>query len=109
MKEILTQKTFKEYSYVSRYSVFPYYYNRLDEKYIYGITSQLKKDVNFVSYKVKQGDTPDSISLYYYNSPLYYWAILNFNDINDPYAELKEGTILRIPTFTNIEFDLGQN
>ena len=40
MKEILTQKTYKEYDYVSRYSVFPFYYNRIDEKYIYGLTSQ---------------------------------------------------------------------
>lgn len=107
MKEILTQKTYKEYDYISRYSVFPYYYNRIDNKYIYGLTAQLKKDVNFVSYVVKQGDTPDTISLYFYNSPLYYWCILAFNDINDPYTELPEGKVLRIPTFTNIEFDLG--
>ena len=106
MKEILTQKTYKEYDYISRYSVFPYYYNRIDNRYIYGLTAQLKKDVNFVSYVVKQGDTPDTISLYYYNSPLYYWVILAFNDINDPYAEIKEGRILRIPTFTNIEFNM---
>ena len=48
MKEILTQKTYKEYDYVSRYSVFPYYYNRLDEKYIYGITAQLNKNTNYI-------------------------------------------------------------
>lgn len=106
MKSILTEKAYKDYNYVSRYSVFPYYYNRLDEKYIYGLTSQLKKDTNFVSYVVQQGDTPDSISLKFYNSPLYYWAILDFNEINDPYIVLKEGTILRIPTFNTIEFDL---
>lgn len=54
MKDILTQKAYKDYTYISRYSVFPYYYNRMDEKYIYGLTSQLKKDTNFVSYKVKR-------------------------------------------------------
>ena len=106
MKEILTQKTYKEYNYVSRYSVFPYYYNRLDEKYIYGITAQLKKDTNYISYRVQQGDTADSISLKFYNSPLYYWVVLSYNDINDPYVQLEEGKILRIPVFTNIEFDL---
>lgn len=108
MKDILTQKAYKDYTYISRYSVFPYYYNRIDQKYIYGLTSQLKKDTNFVSYKVKKGDTADSISLYFYGSPLYYWCILSFNDLNDPYAEIPEGKILRIPTFTNIEFDLGE-
>lgn len=106
MKSILSQKSYKDYDYISRYSVFPYYYNRVDNKYTYGITAQLNKDVNFVSYVVEHGDTPDTISLKFYNSPLYYWAILSFNDLNDPYAELKEGTILKIPTFTNIEFDL---
>lgn len=106
MKEILTQKSYKEYNYISRYSVFPYYYNRLDEKYVYGITSQLRKDSSFVSYVVQQGDTPDIISLKFYNSPLYYWIILDFNNINDPYVELQEGTILKIPVFNTIEFNL---
>ena len=106
MKEILTQKNYKDYQYISRYATFPYYFNRIDEKYIYGLTAHLKKDVNFVSYVVQPGDTPDTISLYFYSSPLYYSYILDFNNINDPYAPLKEGTVLKIPTFTSIEYDL---
>ena len=106
MQEILTQKTFKEYTYISRYAVFPYFYNRVDKKYIYGITSHLKKDTGYVPYIVKQGDTPDTISLYFYNSPLYYAFILDFNNINDPYATLEPGTLLRIPTLSTVEYNL---
>lgn len=104
---ILSEKEYKEYSRVSRYSVFPIYYNRLDDKYIYGLTAQISKNgSSFVTHKVVKGDTLDSLSLYFYNSPLYFWAIANYNDILDPYEDLKEGTILKIPTFSSIKFDI---
>ena len=83
--EVLTKKQYKEYDRVSRYSVFPYYYNRLDEKYIYGITAQLN----------------------YYGNPLYYWIIADFNNIQDPYIKLEVGQKLNIPTFNSIEFNIG--
>lgn len=107
MKDILTSKQYKDYDRVSRYSVFPYYYNRADKKYIYGLTAQLKTEkTTYVSHVVKHGDTLDSLSLYYYSSPLYFWIIADFNHIQDPYMELKEGTHLKIPTFNNIEYDV---
>lgn len=106
MSEIVN-KAYKDYDRVSRYSVFPYYYNRLDDKYMYGITSHLKKDVHkYVTHIVKDKDTLDSIALYYYNNPTYFWIVADFNNIQDPYSELKEGTLLKIPTFSNIEFDI---
>ena len=106
--EVLSKKQYKTYDRVSRYSVFPYYFNRVDEKYIYGITSQLKQDnVTYVVHTVVLNDTLDSLSLYYYSNPLYYWIIADYNHIQDPYKELKVGTKLKIPTFNSIEFDLG--
>lgn len=103
----LINKAFKSYDRVSRYSIFPYYYNRFDNKYVYGITAQLStEDINFVSHKVKRGDTLDTLALYYYNNPTYYWVIADFNRIQDPFARLPEGVILRIPTFSNISYDL---
>lgn len=106
--EVLTKKQYKEYDRVSRYSVFPYYYNRLDEKYIYGITAQLKKDnTPYVVHTVKLNDTLDSLSLYYYGNPLYYWIIADFNNIQDPYINLEVGQKLNIPTFNSIEFNIG--
>lgn len=105
--EVLSKKQYKEYDRVSRYSVFPYYYNRVDERYIYGITAQLKQDnTSYVVHVVKLNDTLDTLSLYYYGSPLYYWIIADFNKIQDPYETLKIGRKLKIPTFNNIEFDI---
>lgn len=107
MEPILINKQYKDYDRVSRYSVFPYYYNRIDQKYIYGITSQLSTDnIIYVNHVVKQGDTLDTLSLYYYNSPLYFWVIADFNRIQDPYADLEIGSTLRIPTFNNIEYEM---
>lgn len=105
--DILINKNYKDYHRVSRYGLFPYYYNRMDGKYMYGITSHLKTDeTSFVSHKVELGDTLDTLALYYYNNPTYYWVIADFNRIQDPFAELELGTILKIPTFSNIEYDI---
>lgn len=107
VEPILIDKRYKDYDRVSRYSVFPIYFNRVDRKYIYGLTSKLKKTgTTYVMHKVERGDTLDSVSLYYYNSPLYFWVIADFNDILDPYEDLQEGTMLRIPTFNNIEYEI---
>ena len=105
--KILTDKQYKQYDRVSRYSVFPYYYNNMDKKYIYGITAHLdNEDISCVMHKVKEGDTLDSLALYYYNNPTYFWVVADANRIQDPYEELKVGDILKIPTFSNIAFKL---
>ena len=104
--EILDSKKYKDYDRVSRYSAFPYYHNRLDDKYIYGITAQLSQKTKCVSHKVVSGDTLDNLALYYYNNPTYYWIIADVNRISDPYLPLELGRILKIPTFSCIEYDL---
>ena len=105
--DVLSKKQYKDYQRVSRYSVFPYYYNRLDDKWVYGLTAQLKQsDTPYVVHEVVHGDTLDTLSLYYYNSPLLFWIIADFNQIQDPYKELVIGTLLKIPTYNAIEFDI---
>ena len=108
MKPILQDKNYKRYDKVSRYSVFPYYYNRVDNKYIYGITAQLydSTDITYVTKKIEEGDTLDTLSLYYYNNPLYYWIIADFNKIKDPYKPLNIGEEIKIPSISNIRYDL---
>lgn len=101
----LTNKSIKSYDYICRYQSFPYFYNNEDEKYIYGTTSQLDKSISYVAHQVKTEDTFDSLSLYYYNSPLYFWVIMDFNSIQDPFYELKKGQVLRIPTLNGIKFE----
>lgn len=84
----LKQKSYRTYDYISRYQPFPYYYNKVDKKYIYGLTSQLKKDISYVSIKVEQDTTLDKLAEKYYGRPDYYWVIADFNDINDPFIQL---------------------
>lgn len=103
----LTNKEYKSYDKVSRYQVFPTYFHNIDNKHIYGITSHLlTENTKFVSHKVKRHDTLDSLALYYYNNPTYFWIIADFNRIRDPYQDLEIGRILKIPTFSNIAFDV---
>lgn len=103
----IINKAYKNYNKISRYAVFPYYYNSLDDKYMYGLTSHLKnEDTKYVNHKIKQNETLDSIALYYYNNPTYYWIIADFNRIQDPFEKLEIGRVLRIPTFSNIKFDI---
>ncbi len=105
---LLTQKQYRSYDRVSRYSPFPYYFDSSYNRYVYGTTRQLKiEDTPFVSHKVELGDTYDTIALYYYNNPTYYWVITDFNRIKDPFVAPKQGTILKIPTFGAIQFDFS--
>lgn len=100
----LSNKTYKQYNYICRYSAFPCYYNVEDKKFIQGVTGYLSEDNSYLIHKVKQGDTFDSLSLQYYNSPLHYWVIMDFNHLQDPFQSLKIGDHLKIPTLNGIAF-----
>lgn len=102
--KVLQDKNYKTYNYLSRYSGFPYYYNILDGKYIYGTTANLKDNISYTLYEVKRGDTYDSIALDFYNIPTYFWIICDFNKIQDPIEPPKEGTRLKIPSITSLSF-----
>lgn len=101
---VLIDKSYRNYNYFSRYASYPYYYNTIDKKYIYGTTSQLKDSTPYVAYTVKAGDTYDSISLEFYNNPTYYYLICDFNHIQDPLSTPVEGSILRIPSFSTVVY-----
>ena len=49
---ILKNKSYRTYDYTSRYSTYPYYYNTLDKKYIYGITGQLSDETEYTLHYV---------------------------------------------------------
>lgn len=102
--DILSEKNYRSYDYISRYSIFPYYYNKLDEKYIYGTTAQLDENIAFVLHTVAANDSFDSLALKYYNNPTLYWIICDFNRIQDPYTKLKIGQKLKIPNLSTITF-----
>lgn len=104
MPDILKDKSYKDYNYVSRYISIPYYYNTEDDKYIYGTAQQLNEDISFALHEVQRGDSLDSLALKYYNNPTLYWIIADFNRIQDPYKELKVGDKIKIPSISSISF-----
>ena len=103
--DVLIQKSYRDYSKLSRYSSVPFYYHTLDDKYIYGTTSYLKDTTLYRTHTIRRGDTLDSLALEYYNNPTLYWVICSFNRIRDPFISLKEGDTIKIPSISNIEFN----
>lgn len=102
---ILKDKQYKSYPSLSRYTPFPFYYNQLDNKYMYGLTSQLSNTSKYIVHNVEPYDTPDSLSLAYYGRPDYFWIILDFNKIQNPYIELyKNYDKILIPSISEITF-----
>ena len=100
-----TNESKKVYDYISRYTKFPYYYQELDQKYFYGITDQLNKNITFLVHKVNDYDTLDLLALTYYGRPDFYWIIADFNGIKDPLIDLpKKFKTIRIPTLTQIYY-----
>lgn len=103
----LTEKSFKEYSYTSRYSPFPYYYNKDDNKYVYGLTAYLDDSSPYVIHTIVEGDTFDSLALKYYNNPTFFWVICSFNHVSNPFENLVVGETLKIPSMNSLVYDVS--
>lgn len=104
--DVLNNKSYKDYSYTSRYSPFPYYYHTKDGKYTYGVTAYLDDTTVYHMHTVVQGDTIDKLALHYYNNPTLFWVICSFNRIRNPYVKLTVGQQLKIPSIANIKYDM---
>lgn len=103
---VLKNKSYNSYNRLSRYSSFPIYYNTLDNKYVGGTTAYLDDTTVYTLYKVEQGDTWDSIALDAYNNPTYYWIILSYNHLQDPFEGPEVGTYIRIPSKSTIRYNI---
>lgn len=101
---ILINKTYKIYDKISRYSQFPYYTDSRTGGIVNSITAWLDDTTPYINHIVERGDTLDSLALKYYSSPLYYWIICSFNRLNDPFQALDIGSVIKIPTFSSIQF-----
>ena len=102
---ILKNKSYRTYDYTSRYSTYPYYYNKHNKKYIYGITGQLSDETEYTLHYVTDRDTLDSLALYYYGRPDLYWIIADFNRIQDPYINLFEKyNYIYIPSLSGVKY-----
>ena len=104
MPDVLINKQYKEYTYLSRYTQTPIYYNQLDNKYVTGTQTNLNDTTPCINHRVEQNDTLDKLALQYYNNPTKFWIIADFNRILNPYEPLKIGTILKIPVVSTLEF-----
>ena len=105
MDTILTNESKRNYTYDSRYSVFPFFYNNQDNKYVYGLTGQLSLENDYIIHKVEPGDTLDNLALAYYGRPDYFWIIADFNRIKDSFAVLyNEYETLMIPNYKTVTF-----
>lgn len=102
--DVLINKAYRNYDRLCRYSNFPYYYHTLDDKYVYGTTAQLAASTPYTLHKIKQGDTLDSLALYYYNNPTYYWILCDFNRIQDPFMDLPIDKFIKIPVLAKIQY-----
>ena len=95
-------KNYKQYDYISRYESFPYFYDKDNNRYYYGITSNLDPSTSYVLHKVKPGDTYDSIAYQYYGNALFYWVICDFNNILDCLTQPTTGTQLKLPPLNSM-------
>lgn len=103
--DVLTNKTYKSYDYISRYAVVPNYYHKIDNREFAGIGLNLKKNSPYILHKIDHTDTLDKLALKYYNNPSFWWVIAYFNDIQDAFIDLKTRfSTIKIPTISSIEF-----
>ena len=103
--DTLKNKRYEIYDYTSRYTGVPYYHDTLCDRKIYGIGTNMLKNIAFTSHKVSEFDTLDSLALKYYNNPSYWWIIAYFNDIQDAFITLKDKfDVIQIPSIASIEF-----
>jgi hypothetical protein len=103
--EVLTDKSIKTYDYTSRYAPFPFYFNNEDNKYVYGLTSQLSLNTEYTIHMVKDTDTLDYLAYYYYGRPDLFWVIADFNRIQDPYIKLSDKfNFIYIPSLSGVRY-----
>jgi hypothetical protein len=103
--DMLKNKIYENFDYLSRYTNVPYYYDALSGKEIYGIGTNLKNTSEYLTHVVKSNDTLNSLALKYYNNPTFWWVIAYFNDIQDPFKPLRDKfETIRIPSISSIEF-----
>ena len=104
--DVLKDKQVRSYPSLSRYSTVPFYYNTQDLKYVSGLTKQLGQDTDYVVHKVKPNDTLDSIALFYYGRPDYFWIIADFNRITDAFIDLpSKFETIKVPSISYIYFE----
>jgi len=103
--DTLKNKRYGSFNYTSRYTGIPYYYDYEAKREVYGIIKPMLKNNAWVAHKIDQEDSLDSLALKYYNNPTFWWIIAFFNNISDPFINLKDYfDIIKIPSISSISF-----
>lgn len=102
----LINASYKQYEKLCRYSIFPYFFDTAEEKYVYGTITHLDKDTPYTLHKVEQFDTWDSLASFYYGNPTLYWILCDFNSEQDPFKNPEIGTYIKIPAFSEVKFEI---
>ena len=103
--DTLKNKRYGKFSYTSRYTGIPYYYDTTNKREVFGLVKPMLKNSAWVAHKVVQDDTLDSLALDYYNNPTLWWVIAFFNNIQDPFIHLQDKfDIIKIPNISSIYF-----
>jgi len=101
----LKNKRYGSFDYVCRYTGIPFYYDTAAKRDVCGIVKPMKKNIAYVAHKVLDSDNLDALALKYYNNPTYWWIIAFFNNITDPFINLREHfEIIKIPNISSINF-----
>lgn len=105
---VLTNKQKRtDYDALSRYSPFSFYYHTLDDKFIYGLTSHIFTNAEYVAHNIIPSDTLDFLAFKYYGRPDYFWIIADFNRIKDPFLPLQDFfKVIKIPNLGQIAFEV---
>lgn len=64
---------------------------------------EIKRPTRFYTVQYDETQRPDLISIRNYGKQDYWWIILRVNDILDPWNDIEEGDVLRIPNERDIE------
>ena len=103
--DTLKNKQYETYTYYSRYTGVPYYFDTIKEQEVYGIGSNMKQSNSWTAHELVPTDTLDSLALKYYNNPTLWWIIAYYNNIQDSFMPLmNKFNIIKIPAFSSIEF-----
>lgn len=101
----LKNKRYIKFDYTARYIGIPVYYNKRDDRELFGLSKNMIKTAAWVAHKVVPTDTLDKLALSYYNNPSYWWIIAYFNDIQDAFIKLSDRfDVLKIPDIRSLEF-----
>jgi len=95
----------KKFSPTSRYKD-TYIYKNDDGKFYYGIwkVPKIEQQPDDISHTIKYGETLrlENLAYTYYNNKLLYWVIATANNIIDPFTELEENQVIRIPNLSYV-------